>query len=125
MWDDVGILRDAEGLTRAAARRSTSSTPSSTRPASPAAIRAFNLTWHDWLNLKNLVLGEQRIAAAALAREDSRGAHFRADFPDAGDLATSRYTVARLEGERIALSTEPVHFTRVFPGETLLREAAE
>ena len=50
------------------------------------AIRAFNLTWHDWLNLTNLVAVSRVIVRAALAREDSRGAHFRADFPEAGDL---------------------------------------
>ena len=41
------------------------------------------------------------------------------------DLATSRYTLARLADEKIDVETAPVAFTRVRPGETLLREAAE
>ena len=53
---------------------------------------AFNLTWHDWLNLKSLLLVSKSIRFAAAAREDSRGAHFRADFPDVRDLENSRYT---------------------------------
>ena len=109
----------------AASPRSTTSIAPSKRPASPTATAPINLTWHDWLNLKNLVLVSRSIAAAALAREDSRGAHFREDFPDTSDLATSRYTVARLAEGGVAITTEPVHFTRVSPGETLLREAAE
>ena len=85
----------------------------------------YNLTWMDRLNLENLVLVSRAICAAAVARHDSRGAHFREDFPETSELAASRYTVARLESGSVAITTEPVHFTRVFPGDTLLREAAE
>jgi fumarate reductase flavoprotein subunit len=124
MWDDVGILRTAEGLSRGlAALDDLDAALDSTGIAD--GNRAYNLTWHDWLNLKNLVLVSKAIAAAALAREDSRGAHFREDFPATSDLAASRYTVARLADEKIVVATEPVRFTRVSPGETLLREAAE
>ena len=124
MWDDVGILRTAAGLSRGlGVLDDLDGALDSTGVA--GGNRAYNLTWHDWLNLKNLVLVSKSIAAAALAREDSRGAHFREDFPETSDLATSRYTVARLAGKEIAVATEPVRFTRVSPGETLLREAAE
>src|SRR5215218_6426743 len=124
MWEDVGILRTGDGL-----RRGLAALDDLDRALDATGVadgdRAYNLTWHDWLNLKNLVLVSRSIAAAALAREDSRGAHFREDFPDTSDLATSRYTVARLAEGGLAITTEPVHFTRVSPGETLLREAAE
>src|SRR5712672_641386 len=56
-----------------------------------ARVRAFNLTWHDWLNLTNLVAVSRAIVRAAVARENSRGAHFRADFPDPGDLEASAF----------------------------------
>ncbi|HEX8168824.1 MAG TPA: FAD-binding protein [Beijerinckiaceae bacterium] len=124
MWDDVGILRTAEGLRRGLAVLD-GLDGALDQSGVADGNRAYNLTWHDWLNLKNLVLVSKSIAAAALAREDSRGAHFREDFPATGDLSTSRYTVARLADEKIAVATEPVAFTRVSPGETLLREAAE
>ena len=39
-------------------------------------------TWHDALNLANLVAVSKVIVRAAQSREDSRGAHFRSDFPD-------------------------------------------
>jgi fumarate reductase flavoprotein subunit len=124
MWDDVGILRTAESLQRGLA--TLDGLDGALDEAGVAdGNRAYNLTWHDWLNLKNLVLVSKSIAAAALAREDSRGAHFREDFPETSDLSTSRYTVAHLVDGKIAVSTEPVHFTRVVPGDTLLREAAE
>ena len=87
--------------------------------------REFNMTWHDWLNLRNLVAVSKAICAAAAARTDSRGAHFRADHPATGDLATSRYTLVRREGAGLAVAEAPVAFTRVRPGESLLGRAAE
>ena len=86
--------------------------------------RAFNLTWHDWLNLQNLITVSRAIAAAALAREDSRGAHFREDFPETDDLERSTYTVVSLRDGRLVQSRLPVVFNRVKPGESLLAAAA-
>jgi fumarate reductase flavoprotein subunit len=64
------------------------------------------------------------IAAAARAREDSRGAHFREDFPQPGALERSAYTSARLTDAALEIASKPVAFTRVRPGETLLKDAA-
>ncbi|MEM7523415.1 MAG: succinate dehydrogenase/fumarate reductase flavoprotein subunit, partial [Pseudomonadota bacterium] len=86
------------------------------------ASLAFNLTWHDWLNLRNLMEVSKVIAAAALARENSRGAHHREDFPEEGDLAASYYTVARNDADALSVSRAPVAFSIVRPGETVLPE---
>jgi fumarate reductase flavoprotein subunit len=124
MWNEVGILRTAESLGRGRATlASLWSDIQSSGVVDPDP--RYNLTWMDRLNLENLILVSRAICAAAESRRDSRGAHFREDFPETSDLATSRYTVARLAGDRIDVATEPVVFTRVRPGETLLREAAE
>ena len=87
--------------------------------------RAFNLAWHDWLNLKSLVDVSRAITHAALAREDSRGAHFREDFPAPGDAHASRFvTVRQGAGGALLLAQEPVRFTRVVPGQSRLHDAA-
>jgi fumarate reductase flavoprotein subunit len=122
MWQDAGIIRDAAGLDRADA--ALGALHGALDTAGIAGSGAFNLTWHDWLNLKNLVLVSRAVVAAARAREDSRGAHFRSDFPAASDLASSRFTQVRLEGSNLQVGTAPVHFTRLRPGETLLKDAA-
>jgi fumarate reductase flavoprotein subunit len=84
--------------------------------------RRFNLTWQDWLNLRSLVEISRVIALAALKRENSRGAHFRSDFPEPGELATSWFTVARQIPAGIEIDERPVEFTHVKPGETLIRD---
>ena len=120
MWNDVGVLRDRAGLDRGlAALDSIEAELLATGVAD--GNRAFNLTWHDWLNLKSLTTVSQVITQAALAREDSRGAHYREDFPEAGSLGTSSYTSARLAEGRPSIAMKPVAFTRVKPGQTLLR----
>jgi fumarate reductase flavoprotein subunit len=124
MWDDVGVIRDAAGLDRGIAALAEIEAELLATGV-PAGDRRFDLTWHDWLNLRSLVAVSAVIARAAKARENSRGAHFRADFPEPGDLATSRYTVAELRGGALAITDEPVRFTHVRPGETLLGAAAE
>jgi fumarate reductase flavoprotein subunit len=121
MWDDVGILRSGDGLARGAAALNDLQ-QAIARCGVPDGDRRYNLTWTDRLNLENLIQVSRTICAAAQARTDSRGAHFREDHPTASDLATSRYTVARLRGNDVQLTTEPVHFTRVQPGQTLLDE---
>jgi fumarate reductase flavoprotein subunit len=124
MWDDVGVIRDAAGLDRGIAALSAIEAELMETGLADDG-RAFNLTWHDWLNLRSLTEISRVIALAARKRENSRGAHFRSDFPGEGDLATSRFTVARQKAGGIEITDEPVAFTHVKPGETLLRDAAE
>jgi fumarate reductase flavoprotein subunit len=123
MWERVGIIRDRAGLEGALAELQGIAGELAATGV-PDANRAFNLSWHDWLNLRSLAETSCVIARAALAREDSRGAHFREDFPETGALASSSYTSTRLEGERLAIEMKPVAFTRVRPGESLLNPGA-
>jgi L-aspartate oxidase len=70
MWDKVGIVRSGEGLAKTADILSTwqSLLPQPTdRPS---------------YELSNMVSNARLMAEAALLREESRGAHFRTDFPN-------------------------------------------
>jgi fumarate reductase flavoprotein subunit len=120
MWERVGIMRDRAGLERALVELDRMDAALE-QAGIGSDERAFNLTWHDWLNLKSLVSVSRAIARAALAREDSRGAHFREDFPQTSALETSAFTSIGLDG---AVAMKPVTFTRVRPGQSLLKHAA-
>ena len=122
MWQDVGILRTAEGLQRALVALDKLDEQLATTGVADGD-RAFNLSWHDWLNLKSLISVSRVIATSALAREDSRGAHFREDHPQAGDLASSSYIVVTQEGQTLSMHREPVQFTRVVPGQSILQKS--
>jgi fumarate reductase flavoprotein subunit len=119
MWHQVGVLRDAAGL-QAGLERLDELGAELARTGVADGDRAFNLSWHDWLNLRNLIDVSRVIAQSALAREDSRGAHYREDFPTAGALESSSFIVTRQRGSVLALDRMPVRFTRVRPGQSLL-----
>jgi fumarate reductase flavoprotein subunit len=121
MWDDAGIVRDAASLARASASLDSLAQRLSGY-ALPAAARdrAFNLAWHDWLNLTNLVAVSRAIVLAGAARENSRGAHFRADFPESGELAASTFIRVHEQAGELGVEAVAVRFTRVRPGATLL-----
>ncbi len=119
MWDKVGIIRDAAGL-RAGLAELAQIEGELNRSGLADGNRAFNLSWQDWLNLKSLVETSRVIAEAAQARTDSRGAHYREDFPEADPLEHSAYTSVRLKDGGLKIEMKPVAFTRVKPGESLL-----
>ena len=124
MWDKVGIIREAGPMKAALSALDGIEAELDAYTLSDHQ-RGFNLSWHDWMNLKSLVDASRVITRAALAREDSRGAHFRADFPEAGPLETSAYTSVTMDGAgKLGIAMKPVAFTRVKPGQTLLRDAA-
>jgi len=121
MWDQVGVIRDAQGLQKgldalAGLRAELAAT------GLDGDSRVFNLTWHDWLNLESLITISEVVARAALSRENSRGAHYREDFQQEGDLEASAFTVARRSGEDITVRQQKVAFTVVKPGENLIAE---
>jgi len=123
MWEDVGVIRNRRGMEGGIGRVADISDELMQVGVAGDNL-AFNLTWHDWLNVRSLCDVSEVIARAGLARENSRGAHYREDFPEPGDLESSYFTVARQSGSDIEVDCEPVQFTIVRPGETILPAGA-
>ena len=84
---------------------------------------AFNLTWHDWLNFASRCGVSHVITNADLARENTRGAHFREKFPESGAMESSYFTFATQKGGILNVTREDVHFTIAKLGNTILPDS--
>ena len=121
MWEDVGVMRTETGMERGIRRVADISDELMTVGVDSSNLE-FNLTWHDWLNMRSLCDVSDVMAKAGIARENSRGAHFREDFPEPGNMESSYFTVARKNDDGLDVTRENVQFTVVKPGETILPE---
>ena len=88
MWNKVGIVRDGSGL-RQAVETLRSLQP---RAAHPATRRAFEA--------RNILTSGLLVAQSAMARLESRGAHYRTDYPSHDDAKFLKHSVMR--GEKIS-----------------------
>ena len=93
---DVGPLRTAAGLRHAVAHIE------SLDIDLPAPHAGLDAEWVDLHDLRNMRLIAECVTRAALAREESRGAHQREDFPET-DAGWQRHQLIRLEGDACKL----------------------
>ena len=89
MWRSSAVRRDAEGLQDAA--------ESIRRWCQYVLPRQFTAL-SGW-ELQNMLCVSRLVIQAALAREETRGAHVRADFPQTDDEHWRRHTILRREAE--------------------------
>jgi L-aspartate oxidase len=90
MWRDVGIVRTATGLKAFIERLD----GTASRVAHPQTRRA-----HEAQNLHTVAL---LVARSALAREESRGAHYRTDFPAHNDAKFLKHSIIKGDSIRFA-----------------------
>ena len=122
MWTHCGLVRTRDGLLRARAELR-----ELTEHASQLAVggpREANPAWQQALDLESQLTVARLIVESALEREESRGAHFRADHPQRDDERWLRAVVVErdADGEPV-LSTRPVELTRAAPGGRVLEQA--
>ena len=87
LWKDVGILRDAKGLKQAIELLAVLGI----KPPAEASRESCEL--HNVWTLAQL------IARSALAREESRGSHYRSDFPFHNDEAFQKHSHIAMKKE--------------------------
>jgi succinate dehydrogenase / fumarate reductase flavoprotein subunit len=70
--------------------------------------RMYNAGWHTSIDLHNLLTVSEAITRAALVRKESRGAHFRDDFPNKDNTLAGFNIVLRKTPEGMRVSMEPL-----------------
>jgi succinate dehydrogenase/fumarate reductase flavoprotein subunit len=113
-WRQVGLVREGAQLRDALVQLDELHADAREIAVNPG--RALNLEWQAALDVQNLIEIARLIARAALTREESRGSHYRADFPvrdDAHWLRTIGLT--RTPDGGVAQDARPVVLSRLQP----------
>jgi succinate dehydrogenase / fumarate reductase, flavoprotein subunit len=99
MWRNVGPFRTEAGLKEALERIGELEERMGDTPVGAPA--AFDLARLDWLDLRNMLLVARAVAAAALARTESRGAHQRDDYAGLSEDWTRNQIVSLEHGKPV------------------------
>lgn len=113
MWNKGGLVRDEAGLIEAAS--SLAGMKAELETVGVPGGRAYNPGWHEALNLENLLTVGRLVIASALHRTESRGSHFRSDYPERDDHRWLRRVVTQMQDDEVSVKTEPVTLTRLHP----------
>jgi len=94
------LLRAAEGLVKLRERAA---------GVGVSGNREYNPGWHTALDLRHLLTVSEAIVASALARKESRGGHFRDDYPEKKpEFGGSNFVAGKDPAGRLALRSVPI-----------------
>jgi succinate dehydrogenase / fumarate reductase flavoprotein subunit len=114
MHEKVGVYRDGRGL-REALDKVNELRARYGRVAVTSTEGAYNPSLSSLVELGNMLDVAQVIVASALAREESRGAHYRTDFPERDDTNWLQHTIASYGPEAPVLNHKAVVITQWQP----------
>ncbi len=106
MWDKVGAVRDETELSAAVA--DLRSLADQARSLRLGPERRQSLEMLDALELRLMLLTADIVTRSALCRQETRGAHVRADYPDRDDARWLANIVARRQNGGLSLAVEPL-----------------
>ena len=115
MWEDCGVVRTREGLLRARERLSDlSERADRTSVPGPAEV---NYGWQEALDVMNQIEVARTIVESALLREESRGAHYRADFPEPNDDWVKSVILRKTDGDAFSVAYKAIELNRMTPSD--------
>lgn len=83
-WNKVGIGRKEPDLSEA--DKEIEEIAAQTDQIKIAGSGAYNMPWHVYIDLLNMIEASRMVCESARLREETRGAHFRIDYPKQNDL---------------------------------------
>ncbi len=116
MWEKAGLVRTANDL--GSAQRVLAMMRQRAQHVCVIGSPRLNAEWQEWLNLDSLLTVSDLIIASALERRESRGAHYRSDYPDPDDRRYVQNIYLQRDGEGMRLWLAPVQLTRLRPAAT-------
>ena len=117
MWNKVGVVRNGKDLQAALAELKNLRDRTKRQSAHPGL--RYNLEWNEALDVINICLNAELVARGALIREESRGSHYRTDYPDRNPQWLKRIRLQR-RADSTDIGFIPLSFHRMAPPE--LRE---
>jgi succinate dehydrogenase / fumarate reductase flavoprotein subunit len=117
MQDLVGIVRDEREMQQALTGLQELNSRASR--AGVSGHREYNAGWHTALDLGNLLAVSEAITRSAIERKESRGGHFRQDFPEKDpacatfNIAVRRRADGGMEVMRVPIPPMPVELKQV------------
>jgi succinate dehydrogenase/fumarate reductase flavoprotein subunit len=113
-WENVGVLRESWRLKSALEdiekmRKEVSNIVTTSKD------RIYNKEWMVAIQMENMLMVLEVVARSALMRTESRGAHYRKDFPNIDYDNWNKNIVVKQVDSRMELSTNPLAITKFQP----------
>ena len=117
-WEKAGVIRTGAGLGQVLERVAELKKELPKVSCLPKE-KEYNREWVEALQLENLLFLLEAISRSALVRQESRGAHFRKDFPQLDNQKWLCNIVIENKDNEVSVTKVPVVVTRFpFPGDT-------
>ncbi len=114
MWEKVGLVRTGIQMEEAIRRLGELEQDSERARVENRQLVRYNMEWNNIIDVTNSITVCKMVAHSALHRAESRGAHYRQDFPETDNKNWLFNIHLVREGERgMSLTTKPVTLTRL------------
>lgn len=114
MWEKVGLVRTGTEMVEAVRRLDEMDQDVEHAHVENRHLMKYNMEWQNIIDVTNSITVCRMVANSALYREESRGAHYREDFPETDNENWLVNVHLMRKGERdMQLSSKPVNLTRV------------
>jgi fumarate reductase (CoM/CoB) subunit A len=112
----VGPIRNQDGLETAIEKIKLLKNEELPR-LSVTDIKEYNNDWIEAIEISNMLDVAEIVARCALIRRESRGTHFREDYPELDNKNWLKHTIAKIENGELSLGIKPVIMSKVRPTE--------
>jgi len=111
MWKYAGIVRNEKLLLRGLEEiRALAKIP-----VAVSGSKRYNPEWHDSIDIQNMFMVSEAVIISALERKESRGAHYRSDYPKRDDASWLVNIIISYGEKGYVIDKSPVFITKLSP----------